>query len=77
MKNKMKNKMTNLFGNSKIVQNEGVKYSVLLEQFIEPFLKNFDNVEYLEDILEFSINAWNFGNLKEILPDSDKVIKME
>lgn len=77
MTNKMTNKMTNLFGNSKIVQNEGVKYSALLEQFIEPFLKNFDNVEYLEDILEFSINAWNFGNLKEILPDSDKVIKME
>lgn len=39
MKNKMTNKMTNLFGNSKIVQNEGVKYSALLEQFIEPFLK--------------------------------------
>ena len=64
----MKNKAISLFGNNKIVQNEGVKYSELLEQFMSPFVDEFRDTEYIEDIFEFAINAWNFGNMEIILP---------
>ena len=64
----MKKKVISLFGNNKIVQNKGVKYSELLEQFIAPFVNEFRDTEYIEDIFEFAINAWNFGNMEIILP---------
>jgi hypothetical protein len=66
----MKNKVINMFGN-KIVPNTGVKYSTLLEQFMTPFANEFKNLEYIEDIFEFAINAWNFGNMKIITPDQE------
>ena len=64
----MKNKVINLFGDNKIVQNKGVKYSELLEQFMTPFVNEFKHIEYVEDIIEFAINAWNFANMEIILP---------
>lgn len=67
----MKNKVINLFDKPEIVQNKGVKYSTLLEQFITPFADDFADVEYYEDIFEFAINAWNFGNMKLILPEGE------
>lgn len=67
----MKNKVINLFNKPQIVQNKGVKYSRLLEQFIEPFANEFADVEYYEDIFEFAINAWNFGNIKLVLPEGE------
>ncbi len=63
----MKNKIINL-SDRKLVNNEGVKYSSLLEKFLEPFMKDFKRTEFLEDIIEFAIGAWNFGNLKTIIP---------
>ncbi|MEY2829014.1 MAG: hypothetical protein RIQ33_872 [Bacteroidota bacterium] len=72
----MKNKFVNLFKKPQIViPNKGVKYSQLLEQFLEPFVKDFEDVESYEDIFEFAINAWNFGNMKLLLPkeESDTV----
>lgn len=67
----MKNKVINLFNKPQGVQTKGVKYSVLLEQFIEPFTNDFADVEYYEDIFEFAINAWNLGNMKLILPEGE------
>ncbi|MFC3561141.1 hypothetical protein [Pedobacter jamesrossensis] len=67
----MKNKVISLFGNKTIIQNQGVKYSKLLEQFIEPFMADFDGIEHYEDIFEFAISAWNFGNLKVLLPKGE------
>lgn len=67
----MKNKVIHLFGNNKIVQTEGVKYSELLEQFMTPFVKELEGFEYYEDIIGFSINAWNFGNMKQIIPPTE------
>lgn len=66
----MKNKVIPLFNKPQIVQNNEVKYSTLLEKFLEPFEKEFEDVEYLEDIFEFAIQAWNFGNLQTILPEN-------
>lgn len=76
----MKNKVINLFGNSKIVQNKGVKYSTLLEQFVKPFESEFSDFKYYEDIFELAINAWNLGNMKLIIPKKEAEIlinKME
>jgi hypothetical protein len=67
----MKNKVINLFGNNKIVPNMGVKYSELLEQFMNPFMSDFENYEYVEEIMEFAINAWNMANINIIMPNED------
>lgn len=67
----MKKKVINLFGNNKIVQNKGVKYSALFEQFMTPFVKELEKFEYYDDIIEFSIHAWNFGNMKQFLPEDE------
>ena len=68
----MKNKVINLFNKPQIVvQNTGVKYSQLLEKFLEPFVDDFKDVEFYEDIIEFGINAWNFANMKLLLPKEE------
>lgn len=64
----MKNKVISLFGNNKPVQNRIVKYSALLEQFMTPFAKELEKLKYYDEIIEFSINAWNLGNMKQFLP---------
>lgn len=67
----MKNKVIDLFGNGKVVQNKGVKYSELLEKFMANFQNDLSEMEFIEDMFDFAINAWNFGNLKVILPKDD------
>ena len=67
----MSNKVIDLFGNNKIVPNTGVKYSTLLEQFMNPFMDDFKDYEYIEDILEFAINTWNMANINSIMPSED------
>jgi hypothetical protein len=68
----MKNKVINLFNKPQIVvPNTGVKYSQLLEKFLEPFVNDFDEVEFYEDIIEFGINAWNSANMKVLLPKEE------
>lgn len=62
-----KNKIIDLFGTTKSTETKGVKYSVLLEQFVSKFAADFREFEFVEDIFEFSINAWNLGNTKSIL----------
>jgi hypothetical protein len=68
---KEKNKVISLFGNNKVVQNEGVKYSDLLKDFIEPFAKDFPNDYSIEDIFDFSIHAWNFANIGKVMPPEE------
>ncbi len=48
----MKNKVINLFNKPKIVvHNTGVKYSQLIEKFLNPFVKDFKDVGFNEDII--------------------------
>lgn len=68
----MKNKVINLFNKPQmVVSNTGVKYSQLLEQFLEPFVNDFEDVEFHEDIIDFGINAWNAANMKLLLPEEE------
>lgn len=51
-----KNKVLNLFGEKNIIQNTEVKYSSLLEKFMEPFANYFVDekfFKYQEDVLNF------------------------
>ncbi|MGK0414036.1 MAG: hypothetical protein ACJA1B_002255 [Polaribacter sp.] len=43
-----KNKVLNLFGAKNIIQNTGVKYFSLLEKFMEPFTKYFDDDKFFK-----------------------------
>lgn len=67
----MNRKVIDLFRNKKDVPDAGVKYSSLLEKFMHPFMDDFKDFEFIEDIFEFAINAWNFGNIKAILPPEE------
>lgn len=67
----MKNKLINLFDKPKVIQNDGIKYSQLLEQFIAPFSKELEDLEFYEDIFDLAIYAWNTANLKSIVPKED------
>jgi hypothetical protein len=60
-----------------VVPNQGVKYSQLLEKFLEPFVNDFKDFKYYEEIIEFGINAWNSGNLKSILPEDNNDAALE
>lgn len=67
----MKNKIVNLFSNTNLVKNQGVKYSQLLEKFLEPFVHEFKNAEFYEEIFDIGIIAWNTGNLELLLPKEE------
>jgi hypothetical protein len=68
----MKNKVVNLFNKPQIIiPNKGVKYSQLLEKFLEPFIDDLEALEFYEDIIEFGINAWNSANMKVLLPKEE------
>ena len=67
----MKNKLVNLYGDNKTPENKENKYSSLLEDFISPFIKHFDDFEFQEDIFEFAIHAWNLGNMKSIMDEDE------
>lgn len=67
----MKSKVIDLFGSANMVQNNGVKYSSLLEQFLTPFVKDLEKFEFYEEIIEFGIAAWNFGNMSSVLPEKE------
>ena len=57
----MKSKVINLF------ENHEVAYSKLIEEFMTPFSSQFKDIEYIEDIFETTITAWNFANMSLIL----------
>ena len=62
----MKNKVVSLYGKSN--PKNGVNYSELLENFLDPFLDEFGELEEFEYIIEFGRNDWNLGNLTLLMP---------
>jgi len=64
----MAKKVINLSENKPIIKNEDGKYSTLLSQLLTPFIKDFEHIEYYEDMFNFVINAWNVANMKDVLP---------
>lgn len=68
----MKNtKIINLFKDNKVSENKDLKYSTLLLEFIKPFEKEFLDSEFQENIFDFAIAAWNFGNMSSIIDKSE------
>lgn len=66
-----KNKVVKLVADHKTSQKPEEKYSSLIEKFISPFVDNLNDFEHQEEIFDFVINAWNYGNLKSIF-DKDE-----
>lgn len=67
-----KNKVIDLFGGKNIIKNTTeISYSKLLEQFLVPFENDFPEDFYIDDIFEFAIAAWNFGNMSIIIPKNE------
>jgi hypothetical protein len=67
-----KGKVLKLFDQNQIIKkNEGVKYSVLFSDFIEPFANDFPKDFDMQDVLEFAMNAWNLGNMSLIVPEKE------
>lgn len=69
---KKENKIIDLFGNQTTENNTEVKYSGLLEEFVSKFVQELDAFEFVEDMFQFAVNAWNFGNLKVLMPELDE-----
>lgn len=59
----MKNKVISLFGHTK-----EVAYSDLLKEFTKPFESEFPDSYEFKDIIEFSIQTWNFANINNVFP---------
>jgi hypothetical protein len=66
-----KTKVINLFDNQTQSEVNDVKYSKLLEDFIEPYAINFSDDMSIEEVFELAINGWNFGNLKKITDEKN------
>lgn len=54
-----------------IIQNKGQKYSELLEEFLNPFVKELEYLESPQIIIEVGILAWNMGNEELLNPIPD------
>lgn len=63
-------KVIDLFNNS-IVPNDDVKYSTLLERFISKFEHEFIDYEFMEDVIQLGLSAWNFGNMSLLMPKDE------
>ena len=72
------NGVINLFEKKSDSKGDGIKYSELLERLMEPFENEFPEEFYQEDALSLAMSAWNFANLKDIMPSEEfeKVMNM-
>lgn len=66
-----KNKVINLLDRNTNNQSVDLKYSSLLQGFIKPFENKFEDFEFKEDIFDFAIRAWNFGNMSSIIDKNE------
>ena len=60
-----------MFSEKTIIQNEGKKYSDLLNSFIKPFENDFPNKMDISDVIGFACNAWNLGCISQIMPKKE------
>ena len=74
----MAKKIIDYFNNTITIENEGQKYSVLLDKFMTPFKNHILEFDDVDTFIEFAIGAWNFGNMKILLPkeDSNKLFEL-
>lgn len=67
----MENKVIDLFSGKNIIQNEGKKYSDMLNELVKPFENNFPDEMGIDDIIGFACNAWNLGCMSQIMPKKE------
>ncbi|MFB9057713.1 hypothetical protein ACFFU9_13275 [Mariniflexile ostreae] len=67
----MKNKVIHLFNDQNTNPKGEVDYSKLIGTFLAHFKKDFPEDLHIEDISEFTINAWNLANMSLILSSEE------
>lgn len=67
----MDNKVIDMFSGKNIIQNEGKKYSDMLNDFIKPFENDFPEDMAIDDVIGFTCNAWNLGCMSQIIPKEE------
>lgn len=68
---KEKNNIISMFGDEKTSGTSDVKYSKLMNDFFAHFENDFAEGWTLDEVIEFATVAWNFGNLKAIMPKEE------
>ncbi len=51
-----------------MAQKTDVEHSVLLDQYFAPLEGKFKGMEFRDEIIDFAVTVWNFGNMKMLLP---------
>jgi len=51
-----------------LAQKTDVEHSVLLDQYFAPLEGKFKGMEFRDEIIDFAVTVWNFGNMKMLLP---------
>ena len=67
----MKNKVIDMFSGKNIVQNEGKKYSDMLNDLMKPFENDFPKEMDVDDIIAFACNAWNLSCMSQIISKNE------
>lgn len=63
-------KVIDLFDKNYLPNHE-IKYSELLEKFMEKFVHELEHFQYAEELIDFSISCWNYANLSTVIPKDD------
>ena len=67
----MDNKVIDMFSGKNIVQNEGQKYSDMINDLIKPFENDFPDGMDIGDVIGFACNAWNLACMSQIMPKKE------
>jgi len=54
-----------------LAQKTDVEHSVLLDQYFAPLEGEFKGMEFRDEIIDFAVTVWNFGNMKMLLPKNE------
>lgn len=73
----MKSKVLNMFAGKSTEMNTGKKYSGMLSELVKPFEHDFPEGMDIEDIMYFSMNAWNMGCMSFIVPENELMTLLE
>lgn len=66
-----KKKVVDLFPEKIIIQNEGKKYSDMLNDLIEAFENEFPDETDIDDMVGLASTAWNLACISQSLPEED------
>lgn len=67
----MKNEILGISGGKIMEEGEAINYANLLEEFMKPFESEFSEKYCMEDLINFTIHAWNIANMSLLMPEEE------